>query len=84
MAAWGCSGADPAAAPALAAIGERHALAYIPGKGDKTELLAELQKDTRHYAKRQLTWFRKNKDIHWFDPRQEQEIILAVEAWWAA
>lgn len=71
-------------APALSAIGYRHALAFLEGRWDWDTLLYELQKDTRHYAKRQLTWFRKNQAIQWFDPSEPGLIIEAVQQWRAA
>jgi tRNA dimethylallyltransferase len=52
---------------ALGSIGYRHARNFLQGIWTKEEMVENLKKDTRHYAKRQMTWFRKNKDIHWFD-----------------
>lgn len=47
------------------AIGYKEVLPYILGKCTKEEACEELKKATRRYAKRQLTWFRKNSDINW-------------------
>ena len=47
------------------AIGYKEILPYILGKCTKEEACEELKKATRRYAKRQLTWFRKNSDINW-------------------
>jgi len=35
-----------------------------------------IKQDSRHYAKRQLTWFNADHEIHWFDPREIDEVIL--------
>ncbi|MGZ8488191.1 MAG: tRNA (adenosine(37)-N6)-dimethylallyltransferase MiaA, partial [Candidatus Binatia bacterium] len=37
--------------------------------------LEEMQQQTRHLAKRQLTWFRGDKDVRWFLPKQISEIL---------
>ena len=48
--------------------------------GDLAEAAEEVKKSSRHYAKRQLTWFRRNKDIHWLirQTGQSSEEILAA------
>jgi len=64
---------------ALGSIGYRHARDYILGKIDKEEMISLLKKDTRHYAKRQITWFRKIKGINWFNPLELDKIMIAVK-----
>ncbi|MBI2083556.1 MAG: tRNA (adenosine(37)-N6)-dimethylallyltransferase MiaA [Deltaproteobacteria bacterium] len=57
-----------AEAPGLKLIGYRELAIYLAGK-TKRELAIELIKTaTRHYAKRQLTWFKKDKEIRWVNP----------------
>jgi len=46
-------------------IGYREILSYIDGKNSLEDAVAQLKQNTRNYAKRQLTWFRKNEDIVW-------------------
>lgn len=53
---------------ALGAIGYRHARDYIEGRSSMEEMISSLKLDTRHYAKRQIIWFRKIPNIQWFDP----------------
>lgn len=53
---------------ALQSIGYRHVLNHLNGVWSLEETASEMKKDTRHYAKRQMTWFRKNRDVHWYDP----------------
>lgn len=50
---------------ATEAIGYKEIIPYISGQCSLDEALENLKKDTRHYAKRQITWFKRNKDIHW-------------------
>ena len=63
---------------ALGSIGYRHAINFINGTWSKDELVYNLKLDTRHYAKRQLTWFKKIKEVHWFDPEDFLNIRSAV------
>jgi tRNA dimethylallyltransferase len=68
-------GAD---AYALSSIGYRHAVNYIRGIWNFEEFAYCLKRDTRHYAKRQITWFKKNPDIHWFDMSRPENIFYSV------
>ena len=49
----------------LKSIGYRHAYYYLTGKVTSKEMLRLLQRDTRHFAKRQLTWFGRDPRIKW-------------------
>ena len=44
------------------AIGFEHTMKYLDGLISKNELIDLIQKDSRHYAKRQLTWYRNHQD----------------------
>ena len=46
-------------------IGYREVLAYLDGEMTLDEAVEELKKNSRHYAKRQLSWFRQNEKINW-------------------
>jgi len=52
---------------ALGALGYRQACAALEGSVSREEALAATQVATRHYAKRQMTWFRREADITWFE-----------------
>ena len=39
-----------------------------------------IQQNSRRYAKKQLTWFNRDKEIYWFHPQQTDEIITFVRA----
>ncbi|UWG99142.1 tRNA (adenosine(37)-N6)-dimethylallyltransferase MiaA [Dehalobacter sp. DCM] len=51
----------------LQSIGYRHVIDYLRGLVTKNEMLRLMQRDTRHFAKRQLTWFRRDPRITWYD-----------------
>ena len=51
---------------AMQAIGYKEALSYLDGKAAREEAIDEIKLRSRQYAKRQLTWLRRDKDIHWF------------------
>ncbi|MDO5027084.1 MAG: tRNA (adenosine(37)-N6)-dimethylallyltransferase MiaA [Tissierellia bacterium] len=51
----------------MKAIGYREVIPYLQGEIDFDSMVESLKQDTRRYAKRQLTWFRKNKQAIWLD-----------------
>ena len=55
----------PEKATSLQAIGYKEFVAALDGQCTIEEAAAEVQKSSRHYAKRQLTWFRRNKEMNW-------------------
>lgn len=56
---------SPVGSTAKQAIGLKELAPYVKGEEDIDTCVARLKQETRHYAKRQLTWFRRNKDVHW-------------------
>jgi tRNA dimethylallyltransferase len=48
----------------------------LRGEKELPGALAEMQQETRRLAKRQLTWFRRDDEIHWFHPEREQQEIV--------
>ena len=52
-------------ATSMQAIGYKEFVAALQGQGSIAEAALQVQQASRHYAKRQLTWFRRNKSIHW-------------------
>ncbi len=54
--------------PALQTVGYRELFDYFDGKYDLDTAVERIQVNTRHYAKRQLTWWRKDEKIHWLSP----------------
>ena len=55
----------PEKCTAMQAIGYKEFVAALKGQCSIEEAADEVRRSSRHYAKRQLTWFRKNKNIHW-------------------
>ncbi|MBQ4572779.1 MAG: tRNA (adenosine(37)-N6)-dimethylallyltransferase MiaA [Clostridia bacterium] len=53
---------------ACQAIGYKELAPYFKGEKELSECVEKLKQETRHYAKRQLTWFRKNENINWIYP----------------
>ncbi|MBN1168773.1 tRNA (adenosine(37)-N6)-dimethylallyltransferase MiaA [Candidatus Woesebacteria bacterium] len=53
--------------PSMSATGYRHIEGYYKGEETKSEFMRNWRKSEVQYAKRQMTWFRKEKRIHWFD-----------------
>ncbi|WGK64882.1 tRNA (adenosine(37)-N6)-dimethylallyltransferase MiaA [Croceiramulus getboli] len=51
---------------ALVTVGYRELFAYFDGVYNFAKAIEEIKKNTRRFAKRQLTWYRKNEQIHWF------------------
>lgn len=62
----------PAKCTAMQAIGYKEFVAALEGKITMEEAADEVRKSSRHYAKRQLTWFRRNSNMHWLT-RKENE-----------
>ncbi len=51
-------------------LGYKELLAYLDGEITLDEAIYILKRDTRHFAKRQLTWFRRERDVIWLDKRE--------------
>jgi tRNA dimethylallyltransferase len=65
----------PANSNALGAHGYRRVVEYLQGKRDLPSAIEQTKLDVRHYAKRQLTWFRREPGAEWFDGFGEDENI---------
>ena len=57
----------------LQTVGYKELFAYMDGEYDLERAIELIQQNTRHYAKRQLTWFRRDKEIHWLDANEKYE-----------
>lgn len=60
---------------AMQAIGYKEMAAYIRGELPKDEAVEKIKRETRRYAKRQMTWFRGQKNVTWVDMDQEDLFI---------
>lgn len=64
---------------ALQTVGYKELFDYFEGKTERDEAIKEIQKNTRRYAKRQLTWLRKYNDGPRFHPENSEDIIMYIE-----
>jgi len=62
----------------MQSIGYRHMLNYISGDWDLSQCVEQLARDTRHYAKRQFTWFNRDETIAWFDRSEPEKVMLSI------
>ncbi len=60
---------------ALQTVGYRELFDYFDGNCSLEKAIEKIKQNSRHYAKRQLTWFRRDEAIKWFHPSHLQEII---------
>jgi len=77
----------PETAKALQAHGYRRILQYLRGEISLARAIELTQRDVRHYAKRQLTWFRREPNVIWFrgfgdDPDVQRAVIQMIRARW--
>ena len=61
---------------ALNTVGYKELFQYFDGETDLQTAISEIKKNTRRFAKRQLTWFRKNESIKWFKYDEDPEVIF--------
>ena len=59
----------------LQTVGYKELFDYLDGKTELDFAVEEIKKNTRRYAKRQLTWYRKDENIKWFSPFEKEEIL---------
>lgn len=64
---------------ALQTVGYQEIFGFLDGLYDKEEAIRLLKRNSRRYAKRQMTWFKRDKEIKWFKPDQLTEIIKAIQ-----
>ena len=63
----------------LNTVGIKELLQVLDGEWELNFALDRLRKNTRVYAKKQMTWFKKDAAIHWFHPEHEDEIMDFVK-----
>jgi tRNA dimethylallyltransferase len=60
---------------ALNTVGYKEMFAYLDGTWSLDEAVERLKGNTRRYARKQLTWFKKDPDVAWFAPNETEKII---------
>lgn len=63
---------------AMQGLGYKEVVEYLEGSCTKEEMIGKIKKETRHYAKRQLTWFRKNKETIWLDGEKSTDENVSI------
>jgi tRNA dimethylallyltransferase len=58
----------------MQALGYRHMVQHLINGMKIAEAVRTMKRDTRHYAKRQMTWFGGDREINWFRPQEMEEI----------
>ena len=64
---------------ALNTVGYRELFNYFDGEISLDKAIELIKRNSRRYARKQLTWFRKDQEMKWFEPNQIQEIIEYIE-----
>ncbi len=64
---------------ALQTVGYTELFQYLQGQSGLEEAVSHIKQNTRHYAKRQITWLNKNKDLIWLDDNFKKNILDAYE-----
>ncbi|MCK9230221.1 MAG: tRNA (adenosine(37)-N6)-dimethylallyltransferase MiaA [Syntrophales bacterium] len=64
--------------PSMQAFCYRHVIQSLRGDISSEEALGRLKRDTRNYAKRQIAWFKRDGEIHWFGPDGVEKIMALV------
>lgn len=65
---------------ALQTVGYREFFDYFDGRTSYEEAVELIKRNSRRYAKRQLTWFRRDSEIRWFRPTEDAAMIAHIDA----
>lgn len=69
----------PGGLKSMQSIGYRHMVDYLQGRRDWFDAVEQMKRDTRRYAKRQLIWFRKDRELIWLGPGDLREARARIE-----
>ena len=64
----------------LKTVGYSEMFDYFDGEIILEQAVELIKRNTRHYAKRQLTWFRRDADVEWFNPTDKEQIIKYIDS----
>ncbi len=65
---------------ALQTVGYSEIFGYLDGNYDRDEAIRLLKRNSRRYAKRQLTWFKRDEQTEWFDPNNFNEVLSFLQS----
>lgn len=63
----------------LNTVGYKEMFDYFDGRTDYGEAVRLIKRNTRHYARKQMSWFRRDQSIHWFHPQDGEAIVRFLE-----
>ena len=63
----------------LRTVGYKELFSYFDGEIDRDEAIRQIQSHSREYMRKQLTWFKRDPEIHWFHPEHQEEIFKYIE-----
>jgi len=66
---------------ALKTVGYEEYFPFFRGEYDENRVIELIQRNTRHYAKRQMTWFKKDSDVVWFNPSEPETSEKVLKFW---
>lgn len=64
---------------ALNTVGYKEILEYLDGEYQQEEAIEKIKQNTRRFAKRQITWFKKSEDMMWFEPGDFEKIVNYID-----
>ena len=64
----------------LQTVGYREMFDYFDGKTTREEAIELIKRNSRRYAKRQMTWFRRDEEIAWFLPSEREKILQYLDS----
>lgn len=65
---------------ALQTVGYRELFDHFNGQASLEQAISKIKQNTRHYAKRQLTWFKRDESMKWFHPNAIDEMIKYIQS----
>jgi tRNA delta(2)-isopentenylpyrophosphate transferase len=60
-------------------VGYKEIFSYIDGNMTLDEAIEKIKQNSRIYSRKQMTWFKRDKDITWFNPEQKDEIMKFID-----
>ena len=63
---------------ALNTVGYKEMFTYLDGTWSLEEAVERMKGNTRRYARKQLTWFKRDEEMRWFHPQQQEEILKYI------
>ncbi|MGL5273601.1 MAG: tRNA (adenosine(37)-N6)-dimethylallyltransferase MiaA, partial [Phocaeicola sp.] len=63
----------------LNTVGYKELFNYFDGNWELDFAIEKIKQNSRIYSRKQMTWFKRDKDISWFHPNQKEEIMQLIE-----